>query len=108
MSKKINFKIPFDQFGNQHVYNCHSFRQYEKDNYEFDAIILFLKSKPSRSGIHVYWSDEHGKQYVSSMRLLEEVLNGNYPFIKVDNRLAIQGTFTFEKQGSSVFLKLKK
>lgn len=111
---KNNFKILFDKHGNQLVqseigklfyYEERGVRQI--NNYEFTSTLIYSGYKQSRSGLHIKWIDETGKEYISSEMLLDRVLSGNYPFSKVETKLAITGTFTFKKQGSSIFLILK-
>lgn len=108
-------KIPFDYDGNQVTSyteyqisdNCRpSLKITLVDNYEFETILKYSGYERGRSALNIVWVDENGIEYRSSMKLLDDVMNGNYPFLKVDNRLAIQGKFTFKKQGSSILLKL--
>ena len=104
---KKEFKVPFwKDNGNHTVY---PYRETDLiDNYEFTTSLIYNGYKQSRSGLHIKWIDENGKQYISSEMLLDQVLSGNYPFSKVETKLAITGTFTFKKQGTSIFLILKR
>ena len=109
---KKQFKVYFDKNGN-HITQSNPIDWYvgsERDNYEFSATLQYQGWEGSRSGIFVIWSDENGKQYRSSMQLLDEVLRLN-PYnitMWLGNNFIIAGTFTFKKQGTAVLLILKK
>lgn len=106
MNKKT-FQVPFQE----HTGNHRSYAYYHcklVDNYEFEDILKYKTHERGRSALNIVWEGSDGKTYRSGMSLLEDVCSGNLPFLKVDNRLAIQGTFTFKKQGTSVLLILKK
>lgn len=104
MKKQI--KVPFwKDTGNHCVYPYSQTNLV--DNYEFTTTLIYNGYKQSRSGLHIKWLDETGKEYISSEMLLDQVLIGRFPFSKVETKLAITGTFTFKKQGTSIFLILK-
>ncbi len=106
MKKQI--KVPFwKDTGNHCVYPYSQTNLVEVDNYEFTTILIYSGYKQSRAGLHVKWIDETGKEYISSEMLLDQVLSGQYPFERTEGRLSIYGTFTFKKQGTSIFLILK-
>jgi hypothetical protein len=109
---KKQFKVPFDKNGN-HMTTTQNYPWIvgkEVDNYEFIATLKYQGWEGSRSGIFVIWSEENGKQYRSSMKMLDEILNGsaNVTDLSLSDVLTISGTFTFKKQGTAVLLTLKK
>lgn len=108
-------KVPFNVNGHHITYYTNfeisdasppQLRVTLKDNYEFETILKYLEYERGRSALNIVWMDENGIKYRSGMKLLDDVISGQYPFLRVDNRLAIQGKFTFKKQGSSILLKL--
>lgn len=109
---KKQFKVYFDKNGNQ-LTESNPIDWYvgsERDNYEFSASLQYQGWQGSRSGIFVIWSDQTGKQYKSSMVMLDEVLRLNPENVSafLGESLIISGTFTFKKQGTAVLLTLKK
>jgi len=108
---KKQFKVPFDKNGN-HLTTTTNYPWIvgkEVDNYEFETNLKYKSWEGSRSGIFVIWENELGKEFRSSMILLDEVLNGSEKVSAfLGKSLSIVGKFTFKKQGTAILLTLVK
>jgi len=118
---KRQWKVPFDHEGNQVTYYSKRRVGFDyndnqiyvsdprvtlKENYEFEALLQYKGFERGRSSLNIVWTDENGKEYRSGMSMLDDILSGRYPFLKIDNRVSVQGKFTFKKQGTSILLKI--
>lgn len=107
---KQNFNVFFDLNGHQLTGTGYpSWRQItSKENYIFEDTLFYAGYTPTRSTIAVIWEDRNGKQYRSSMEMLNKILSGND---YLDNKrflpnFQITGKFTFYKKGTSIFLTI--
>jgi hypothetical protein len=105
---KKQFKAPFDRNGNQITYTYLPHKSI--DNYEFETTLTYKCWSGSRSGVEITWTDPEGKEFKSSMMLLDEVLNGSAPLkdLSMSDNLKISGKFTFKKQGTAILLTFVK
>jgi len=107
------FEISFDKDGNQLAWEGYAFEvAYKKENYVFDATLLYDGFSRGRSSLNIKWKDQKtGKTYESGMKLLDETCLGEnlYRFSGwgfLGKKLMIKGSFTFKKQGTAILLTL--
>lgn len=107
---KKQFQVPFDKNGNQLTQIYRWDKPLLVENYIFDETLFYSGYGLSSSTCHIIWEDRTGKQYRSSMELLDTILSGKD---RLDSRkflagLQIRGRFTFIKRGSAIFLTLSE
>lgn len=109
---KKQFKVPFDENGNQLKETIHySWKKVtEVDNYEFDDTLFYDRYEGAKSTSVIVWKTGKGKEYRSSMEMLHEILSGESRIDRKDfaGQLRITSKFTFVKRGTSIFLTLAK
>lgn len=125
MKKQI--KVPFDKnTGNQLTYYYQTFKGIDvetdesiygvhdyielRDNYEFEASLLYQGYERGRSALNIIWKDINREiLYYSGIKMLDEILKGREDISAfLGKELLIQGRFTFKKQGTSYLLTYVK
>lgn len=103
--KKV-IQVPFDKDGNQLTQIYRWDKPTLLENYIFDETLFYAGYQLASSSCHIVWKDRNGKEYRSSMELLDKILSGSD---KLDNKkflagFSMTGKFTFVKRGSAIFL----
>lgn len=98
-----SIQVPFDINGNQTTRKW--WNGTSAPNFIFSACLIFQDYNMSSSSIHIRWRDaKTGVTYISTMDLLEDNLltTDNAGF--TNGIFSINGSFTFTKRGTAVFL----
>ncbi len=105
---KKPFKVPFDERGNQITQIYRWDKPKLVDNYIFEETLFYDRYEGASSTSVIVWRDRTGKEYRSSLVLLDKILSGKD---KLDSKkflagFSITGKFTFVKRGTAIFLTL--
>lgn len=104
---KKQFQVPFDKDGNHRTQDYYwDKKQKLIENYEFEDTFQYIGYEGAASTSIIVWKNSEGKEFRSSMLLLDEILRCKPERISafLGNTLSIWGKFTFAKRGSAIFL----
>lgn len=100
---KGNYQIPFDKDGNLLSYDDGWHTHEWRDNYTFEAAMLYGGYGRGRSSAVLYWRDEAGHRYPMFMSDFDDMMEA----VGITYR-EVLGKWTFTKKGENYGLQYVK